>query len=502
MEHMKKKAGTAELWSLIHSLTPHEKRYWKLYTRHTGKTNAKSHVQLFELLASQESFNEEELAKSFSRNENLSVIKHYLLRDILRSMRLFHEETSVDIRIRELMTNSEFLFEKRAYGLSLAELNKAKQLAIRFERYPVLFEILFFEIELSSTHVLKNVAGVIDNLYNETQTYLEVFRSDFLYKRVRDEAFLKMRLKRTELKESAPDAPEIDPPLDTRLLPCLYYWGTVAFRAMHASDWKKAESAHQKMLEKWDEDPERIKEDSKPFKRFLANYLNVAHACGDFAAIPDLIERIRSIPARSPEEAAEEFQNIAYIELLVLMNNDGFHKIDMQVERIEQGLKLYAPKIHKARQIAFFYNIAIAYFLMHEWKKSLHWVEQVINQSKHEHRQDLQNAARILRLIIWYELDKIDLLEYELVSVERYLRKHKSWYAYESAVVKLFDKISYVSESERASCLESFKARVKQTMNGKNSASLPGSSELMFWLNSQITGKNMRQLLAEDSLSS
>ncbi|MGL4599050.1 MAG: hypothetical protein ACRCYO_16140, partial [Bacteroidia bacterium] len=175
-----------------------------------------------------------------------------------------------------------------------------------------------------------------------------------------------------------------------------------------------------------------------------------------------------------------------------------FDNLDTLVEEIETGLIRYKTKVNKAREIAFCHNIGMSYLLLHDWKKSLHWIERIIKQEKTEHRQDLQHTARMLRLVLWYELGKHDLLEYELINVERFLRKRKAWFAYESTVVKFFGKLLLADGADKKKLLQKFSDQLKLAVEGNTSAALPGSSELAYWAASYLSGKSMRLLLLDD----
>jgi hypothetical protein len=187
------------------------------------------------------------------------------------------------------------------------------------------------------------------------------------------------------------------------------------------------------------------------------------------------------------------------MELLWRMNTDRFDGFDDFVGEIEEGIKKYKDKINQARLLMFFYNISISYFVLENWKLSHAWLLKIIEQPKTDHRLDIQYFSRLFRLVLYYELNKHDLLEYELINVERYLRQNKAWFAYEATIIKFFKKLLACDESEKIALFGKFQAQLKELGQGKNSASLPGFSELQLWSQYHSQNKTVRELLLAEN---
>ena len=87
------------------------------------------------------------------------------------------------------------------------------------------------------------------------------------------------------------------------------------------------------------------------------------------------------------------------------------------------------------------------YFGAGMYSKSLFWVNKILNDNS-DYRQDYKIFAKIMNLIIHYELGNIDLLEYNTKSVLRYILKKDKLYKYEYALINFIKKIIMLTGSD------------------------------------------------------
>jgi tetratricopeptide (TPR) repeat protein len=489
-----------ELRLLIHSLQASERRYFSLYLKRNMDAKGKKYIQLFQFLSE---LAIDEPAKSITQNYAPSDC-NYLYRHLLKSLRAYHEERTVTIRIREYLTNAEILAQRQLYSGAIDELKRAEDLAENYQHYYALAEILFNHVELVISQEDKNMKEEVIALHQRLKAITELIHLEQINRVLHDNSFVLLRtryhLRSDELQGGLT---QIEQEFNAMAVHSdsfrigYFQKNACAVLAICKGNLPDAVKSYEELIEHWKKFPRIIKEEQIKYKKCVGNYLVMCHANSFFDKIPPVIRELRNLQAASADEEAEDFQSFRYVELLHLMNTDGFDRLDVLVKEIETGLERYKAKVNKAREIAFCHNIGMSYFLLHDWKKSLHWMERIIKQEKTEHRQDLQHTARMLRLVLWYELNKHDLLEYELINVERFLRKRKAWFAYESTVVKFFGKLLLADGVEKKKLLQKFSDQLTLAVEGKTSAALPGSSELAYWAKMYLTGKTMRGLLAE-----
>jgi len=120
------------LFTLINSMTKSEKRYFKLFNS-TFEGKNKTNLKLFNAIDKQKIYNEKALKELFADEpfvKHFAVAKSNLFNMILRTLRIYHENTSDRRKINQHHENYLLLFEKGLTDLARNQLDKAMKLAI------------------------------------------------------------------------------------------------------------------------------------------------------------------------------------------------------------------------------------------------------------------------------------------------------------------------------------------------------------------------------------
>jgi len=96
----------------------------------------------------------------------------------------------------------------------------------------------------------------------------------------------------------------------------------------------------------------------------------------------------------------------------------------------------------------FTFKSTAAYLGTGENRKALRIINAYINAADRELKQDSYAFAMILNLLIHFELDNSDLLEYTLKSTHRYLKSRKRLFEFEKAMMN-FIKDATVAHSTK-----------------------------------------------------
>lgn len=426
----------------------------------------------------------------------------YLYQTILRALRSYHEGSSVNMELYALQMNVEFLYNKRLYDQALHELERLKELARSFNRYNIMLQALELEQSIRIERFPKNMAAEFEAKNKEIAAELDRLHVLTHLQQNRQQLFILVRSSFTKPSpESLAAAEQIMSATrklaagSTDFLVQQNSINASAIYALYLGDWNTAHQTYLQLLALWDAHPEWKAAEQMTYKKMLSNYLNTCHANKQFDEIPLLLKKITAIPCKTAEEEAEEFQNIYFMELLYRMNTDSFADFDTYVAETNKGLERYKTKINHARLLLFYYNISICYLVLNKVKEALAWISKIIELPPTDHRKDIQYVARLLRLVYYFELNKHDLLEYELINTERFLRQRKAWTAYEAAIVKLLKKLLEADEPEKKTLLEKFQAQLDELAGGRTSATLPGITELQLWAGSRASGTPLREVL-------
>ena len=127
------KPKSTKLFSLIKSIKPSEKRYFKLMTKEEGDGDQSKFLQLFNLIDSQIKYDEDKLAlkADFVTPGQLSNLKANLYKKLLMSLRNYNVSSTPDMQTRELVDHAQLLFDRSLYKQCEEILKKAKTQALK-----------------------------------------------------------------------------------------------------------------------------------------------------------------------------------------------------------------------------------------------------------------------------------------------------------------------------------------------------------------------------------
>jgi len=161
---------TKDLKKLIKSMSMAEKRYFSLSSSTFIKAGKLPfYLQLFQALSGAKDelpdFPEE------SSSQIYTTVKKRLFKNILKSLRHFHQEKSVEIRIQNDLSEIEILYSRGLPEQSLFLFDDAYKLAVTHEKFSLLLQILEWEHKLNM--VLNVPTRTVEVIAAEEQEVLQ-----------------------------------------------------------------------------------------------------------------------------------------------------------------------------------------------------------------------------------------------------------------------------------------------------------------------------------------
>ena len=133
-----------QLFNLIKSLTPAEKRYFKILCSQNLNSKRKNFIKLFDAIAAQSKYDEEKLRERFVDApflKNLSGEKNYLFNHILKCMRQYHAERSPYNKVTGLTLDAYFLKQKGLFKESKKTIRKIRSLCKKHSLFLPLIDL-------------------------------------------------------------------------------------------------------------------------------------------------------------------------------------------------------------------------------------------------------------------------------------------------------------------------------------------------------------------------
>ena len=501
---------TDHLYQLIKSLTKSEKRYFKLYSQ--LQKGDKQYLRIIDSLEKMKGNYDEEklkqiLVKKQINVEQFHVTKNYLYNLILKALRSYNDQKSISNKLKSLLAEAKILEQKGLYNQYEKKLKSAKSLSVKYEKHLVRLAVLDREILLALGQKNKGLEGRLKELYKEVKHTMSQAKIEVEYKELLHQIFVWYRTKNkvrdkgasSKLLKLQEDELLVDASKATTFQTKIcFFFSHALINHLLGEDLSKANLYYQKVIEIWERYPFMQVENYKLYKIHLSNYLNSCHSIQKYKPFPEILEKIMELPAFTFDEQAEEFQNVAYLELLYQMNTLQYESAIALIPAIEKGLKKYAAKVNKARVFSFYFNITILYFANEEYAKASLWIQKILDEQKIDHRKDVQQLARIIQLIVHYELEHYDFLESLYRSTYRGLKKANELHPFEKLVLQLIKQLQKLeSKQDRKSTLGSFLKGLKEIEQNAVQKKIMGLTEIEIWAASKINAKTFLETLKE-----
>ncbi len=418
---------TQDLFDLIQRLSRSEKRYFTLDARKAGKRESR-YLLLFQAINQQESYDEAALKKKFKGN--LADDKARLYEAILRSMRDFRSHRSSTARMKELLLDANFLYERGLYQQCQKRLAEAKEIATELQD-----QLSGLEINREQRRIVNTLGNQTDRsdlqlLQTEAQQQLQLLQEEVKFLDTHDELIRAVhRLRQSNETEQqqalhqqyATRLLSTEPPTSLRAQLRFYQ-----SRAMLAQLEGKAAGVYENFLQVnqlWEANPAYKQEE---FNRYLDDAFNLLHATFQYPAViaqaATLLDRLAAEQPDSAHDRLVLFQRTATYRLIYTINFAATTPAEQVLGPIQEGLQLY--DLHPVSELTIRYNAAVLFFLQAKPLDCENWLLSIIELRRNELRPDIVQAARLLRILTLLDQDMDpDFLDAQIRAEQRLLTK-------------------------------------------------------------------------------
>ena len=492
---------STELFKLVKSLTKSEKRFFKLSS--SLQSGEKNYLKIFDYIERQSSYDENALKEEF---ENQTFIKHlpseknHLYKLILKSLRSYYSEQSISSSLKQEIKNVEILYNKALYKECEKFVGRAKQTAKRYEKFYYWFELIGWEKKLlESAYESGEFSTDLDKLVEEEEMVIAKLRNlaeyTVIYSKInlifRSGGFTRNERERQVVEDIA-DYHLIkgkNTAVSTKAASiCYYIKGLCAATNRNYRDSFQFFNRTQEIL---DNNPYIKLDTGQRYVNTLFHLLRCHIDNKDFNEAQELILMIRSLHGKkgfnSVDISVRIFSNTYNQELLLLHAMGEFDKSVKLITEIEKQQALYEGKISKEMEVLLTYNKAYSYFGKGDYKKALQYINEVLNDNEQNLRQDIYSFSRLFNIVIHYELENYDFLEYVVKSTNRYLSKQERDYQVENVCIKSIRKLAKTAETvNRIEIFEKMQSEISELLNDHNERVVLEYFDISSWVRSKI----------------
>lgn len=497
------KTPSLKLFKLIKSLSGPEKRYFKLYATGNRSDKSSKYLRLFDAIDVQEHFDDEVLKTIVYQNEEIksrkySELKSYLYDLILTALQGYDEKSSVDFKLKGMLQSVRVLYKRSHHEDCIDLLPKIKKLAYKYESFSNILEVLNWERTVA--YAMMDIPFLDDQLERidkEEKECLERLRNLSFYQNIFFRMLIHIRknaiLRSDEQKDILSKI--ISDDLLSDLSKVKSHRAGVNFHRIYGlyyyaiQDYDRFHSSSKAVIELMESVPHFLKEDTSEYISALSNYVL---SCGLLEKYKELEQNLHKFSKIQPVIHSDRliiYEQVLVARLRISINKGDFNtglailnkhwkeKEDFKRNAFEKGM--------------FFFQYFYIYFGIGDYDKALEYLNEWLNLPRSIERQDLQSLARVLNLIIHFEMNNTILLDNLLRSTYRFLRKRNRMYKLEKGV------LTFIKEANRTASSRDLKVAFINLKNSFEVLAKDPSEKVMFqyfdfiaWLDSKINNES------------
>lgn len=494
---------TRDLHALIQSMTQHEKRYFKLFAEFSGKRRSNNYIDLFDALHGLKKYSGAELEKEISGKsfvKSLPSTVHHLFSLVLRSLKSYHSESCVGEEVRSLLASARVLQDRALYGAAMRLVRRARRKAEPHGSWAELVEALALERSLLFQMGAKSLYNEVEDRKEKTMESLGKLNTELEMEALRDQ-HLALRLRRMDSRrgdQAAAFTKLMESPLLKRDAPT-WFRAAETYHSIHGNDSlirRDHEEAYKHLkisAELWESEPVHLEESPGEYLRSLTDLMNACLYTMRWFEAEKVLGRIEKIPIQTAEQESLLINQTLYTALLLYMNSGRYAEASEVIDRIERFLSLPHVHVPVNRRLTYFYNITIFHFIQEDYRESLRWLNQILQFQAGDLKQHIRDFARLFQLVLHYELDNLDLVEYLFRSAYRHYRSRNALQNFEQLIFASIRKMvqSEESEAKTAGTLYEELWGLHRNLKGKEPA---GMYEMIFWAQAKAEGRKLSEV--------
>lgn len=509
------KKTSEDLFNLIKSLSTTEKSYFKKNSRTFG-SNEKAYIKLFDAIDSQvkkgKGYDEEKL-KEVLKDEKflrqLSVAKNFLYNSILKNLVHFTLDDTDNARLHDMIQGIQILFDKSLFDQSEKLLARAKKFAYSTENYHKLYELLQWDknhlLEKGDEHMLEKM----DAIYNEEKTAIAVLNESTELRIIYGKAaalLMSAGHARDEKTVSRFKALLELPIMKTAGSLHTFYNKTFFYDIYigyfsFVRDFQKYYDYMLQLEELYENNPAQRKRLHTNYVLMIHNQLSGCLYVKEYRKYNEVMEKYsKYYKARGKMTDYDKMLNVLIRKHQLLFYNatgkysEGVKFAVPYIREVEAMQDVYDP-----RELTFaYYFTSLIFFGAGEYKEALEYANKIINEGEPEQRKELYLSARLISIIIHYELQNNDVLDPLIRSTYRYLVSRKLEYKFEKFILSFLRRVlNNITQSELMELFHESKYQINKFMKDPYEVSGALYFDYVSWLESKLDGKNYGEIIKE-----
>lgn len=512
-----KKRPSDYLEQLVLSMSRQEIRYFRIECKRQGEKAQYEH--LFEaILKAGNSYDEKQARAGLAVRQlipesNFPMAKQYLEKALLRALRHYSEDHTIDNKIQRLFEEGKLLTDRRLYQAGIKKFEKACKLAMDYERFAILTDILERLIvdEVRYFHHSEGPEEYLMERYREKNRAMVLLQRQSEYQQLLHQAFLLLQTKSKNQGDEA-YAEQLDKLSQHPLLMdtsrattfhaqlYLYHAKSIVASLMN-KDPHESLGYFRRIMELWSDYP--LMKGYRPEMNIIytGNYLTKAFECQDYQHFKQYITEVEGLNPRSVHDKMVQ-KRIVYLYKLVYYLNSlqleaGMHLAE-EVEATIDALWAENSTFGVRNDMLMFYNMALIYFFAEQFDEALRLVKKIMDKYRQSPvRPDIRLFMWVFRQALYFELGEFDVLANTQPYAENKLKNNERFTAFEEKMISHFRELGK-NPPDRKELVALFQAFLQDLEAfGTKYHHIVGKKELIIWAKSRISGQSMAEVFKD-----
>lgn len=496
-----------DLFQLIHSLHPSEKRAFKLLSARHSRAGGNNYLLLFDAIAAQAEYDEAALREAFAGKaflNNLSEAKAYLYRTVLRCLRFTKGPESPETELREILDHLEILHAKGLNEQAERQVKMGLEKARQMDLHAFIAEFHRWQRRLAKWRGGKAMLAELAKMGEEEAAAIhhlgiEAHLRD-LMGRIQM-IFSQQMDARTSEQAAALEAlwtdPSLrEPPISAGFHALSSYYLAHAFYQRSQVKPILAITAWQALVATFEAHPAQVRRQPDQYINALASLIDARLNNGQLKPIPAELERLRNHKVQEASMVARVFLLSHHLSLRYALITGQLDRAMQKVPELEAGMARHHHYLNASLEMTLLYNLCALHFLAERYPEAQRYINLVLNRPHLPLREDILDALRTLEMMARYARGQLDVLEHLLKAQERRLRNMEPKPAFAWAAFKFIGKLLYAVDAIDTQAIVSAMHRQLVAMAPRIKPA--GYEELIAWVRSRMEGRRIMDILQGD----
>ncbi len=499
------KKPSEDLFRLIKSLSPSEKRYFKVITASGEGNKSNNYHKLFDAIDEQESYDEGLLLSKYKGQKfvrNLPMAKKYLMESIHKSLCSFHPAKHGDIDVFEKLHTAKLMDEKGLLAIRGKLIRSARGIATKAENTTALLHVVRMESMYCGRNLKEENQAELQQLYEEQQDLLEMLRTDidlsYLHSLSHALAY------QIGAARSAADRGRVRELLKHPVLNDEGRLKTLIHKQMFHNirsrcyqtlgDYKQSYYHYKISVESYAGRPGVVESNPLFYARLLSNFAQYCLAAQEWKDHYAAVQTLRSLPDNDLRMRKIKFESLHSHEL---RRNWALGKVEVVYEllpQIEAEFAELGDNIEALMYLYLFYLVLMHLFALQDYDAALDYANRLLSDEKLQ--GPLAKWVRIIVILIHLEQHNFDVADNGVRSLRRQLRKQNDLPQFESRLLSACLKIGKLgSREEEQRFFRKLKTELEVIVADPQEAQALSYFDVIVWIDARIQGVSMAEVI-------